>query len=146
MQVWRICKKQYSEGAFSGQGGLNSDGRWHRKGHLIVYTAQSRSLAAIEQWVHMRPEDPLYFIHEADLPLGWNQKPAPAFVRDIGMRWLTSRLSAVARVPAATTPGEFNYLLNPAHKDFARITQGSPQPFTFDPRMLKRVDVSPEKL
>jgi RES domain-containing protein len=33
------------------------------------------------------------------------------------------------------TLGEFNYLLNPHHADFARITLGKPEPFSFDGRL-----------
>jgi hypothetical protein len=48
-----------------------------------------------------------------------------------------SNSTAVARVPAATTPDEFNYLLNPSYLDFIRIRQLEPRPFVFDPRMWK---------
>ena len=33
------------------------------------------------------------------------------------------------------TPGEFNYLLNPAHPAFARVDLGRPEPFAFDSRL-----------
>lgn len=155
MQVWRICKKQYSESAFSGKGRLNTDGRWHHKGCLIVYTSQSLSLATLESWMHIGPKDQLphyisiaadipdalsvYVIHEKTLSPGWNSiRPAPKLVRDLGTQWLTSHSSAVARVPAATTVGEFNYLLNPLHSDFRKIRQLEPQAFSFDPRMWKK--------
>jgi RES domain-containing protein len=152
MRVWRITKNKYATKAFSGEGGLRSPGRWHHVGHRIVYTSQSLSLAAIETWVHIAPRNrlpdhvqvsadipdsiPIHDIDESALPQGWNSVFTPILVlRDIGTRWLESRISAVARVPAATTPGEFNYSLNPTHGDFGMISSGEPQPFTFDPRM-----------
>jgi hypothetical protein len=33
-------------------------------------------------------------------------------------------------------PHESNYLLNPAHPDFKKITLGKPELFSFDPRLL----------
>ncbi|MBI2497892.1 MAG: RES domain-containing protein, partial [Opitutae bacterium] len=39
------------------------------------------------------------------------------------------------RVPSVVVPGEFNYLLNPAHPDFKRVKIGKPEPFSFDPRL-----------
>lgn len=85
------------------------------------------------------PDD--VFIHdipESSLPAEWKRiSPPPLVVRDIGTEWLLSKRSAVARVPAVTTPGEFNYLLNPLHPDFRKLQPGEPQPFQFDPRMWK---------
>jgi RES domain-containing protein len=44
--------------------------------------------------------------------------------------------SAVLAVPSVIIPEEFNYLLNPAHPDFKKISIGKPEPFAFDPRLL----------
>ena len=160
MRVWRISKKRCALSAFSGEGGLVAPARWHHVGHRIVYAAQSLSPATIETWVHISPthrlsdhvevwadipdELSIYNVSESDLPAGWSVVSPPMLaLRDIGTRWLQSRTSAVARVPAATTPGEFNYLLNPLHLDFATIHTGVPRPFTFDPRMWKKIDQNP---
>ena len=43
--------------------------------------------------------------------------------------------SAVLALPSVITE-ETNYLLNPAHPDFRKITIGKPEPFAFDPRLL----------
>ncbi len=154
MQVWRICKRIYVDSSFSGNGGLKSFGRWHHRGNRIVYTSQSLSLAAIEIWVHVSPPHPLptYLAVPAEIPddlaiteveenallQNWREvHPSPRNLRDLGTRWLRSLSSAVARVPSAVTPGEYNYLLNPLHSDFQRIVPGPPQPFRFDPRMWK---------
>jgi RES domain-containing protein len=41
------------------------------------------------------------------------------------------------RVPSSVVLGEFNYLLNPAHPDFARITIARPESFDFDSRLRR---------
>ena len=71
------------------------------------------------------------------LPPGWRDDPAPASLRDLGTRWLASKVSAVARVPSAIVPAEYNYLLNPKHPDFRLITTAEPIPFVFDRRTWK---------
>jgi RES domain-containing protein len=40
-------------------------------------------------------------------------------------------------VPSAVIPKERNYILNPAHPDFARIVFASPEPFDFDDRLAR---------
>jgi hypothetical protein len=100
VRVWRICKEQYSSKSFSGDGGLKAAARWHHKGHRIVYTSQSLSLATIELWVHVDPEEPLFtyvaagadipddlalhHLHEANLPSNWRDDPGPTELRDLG--------------------------------------------------------------
>jgi RES domain-containing protein len=108
----------------------------------------------LETFVHVEPDCPLptyvqiaaevpeglalHDISESDLPAGWRTaEPAPVALRDMGTKWITSLVSAVARGPATTTRGEYSYLLNPVHPDFQKIQFGSHEPFEFDPRMWK---------
>ena len=42
------------------------------------------------------------------------------------------------RVPSVVVPLESNYVFNPRHPDFSRVTVGAPMPFPFDPRLLLR--------
>jgi RES domain-containing protein len=59
VQVWRISKRKYAPAILSGDGGLRAAMRWNHKGHRIVYTSQSLSLATLELWVHTPPVEPL---------------------------------------------------------------------------------------
>jgi RES domain-containing protein len=42
----------------------------------------------------------------------------------------------VLELPSVIIPGEPNYLLNPAHPNFKKISIGKPEPFSFDQRLL----------
>ena len=153
MRVWRIAKRRYAPAVFSGDGGLRAAMRWNYKGHRIVYTSQSLSLATLELWVHTPPIQPLTtyvsvtatipddlqitVFDPETLPPDWQEDPAPSSLRELGTDWLVSRASAVARVPSAIVPTEYNYLLNPEHPDFGLITMAEPIPFVFDRRMWK---------
>jgi RES domain-containing protein len=52
--------------------------------------------------------------------------------------WLAGGASVALRVPSVVVPSEFNYLLNPKHGDFTRISIGASMPFPFDPRLPPR--------
>ncbi len=74
----------------------------------------------------------------ADLPPDWASDPPPDSARHLGSAWLDKGESAVLAVPSAIVPLESNFLINPLHKDFARIRIGAPDEFRFDPRLIAR--------
>lgn len=151
--AWRFVKERHAQEAFSGEGARRYGGRWNHRGIPVVYVAEHLSLAILEQFVHLAPEDAqhrfVYFrleIPEAvrvetvamnSLPTNWREYPAPSSTQDLGTRWATSRRAAVLHVPSAVVPFESNYALNPYHPDFLQILISDPQPFSLDPRMWK---------
>jgi RES domain-containing protein len=54
--------------------------------------------------------------------------PAPSELTNIGDPWLDQEEFAVLKVPSAIVEVEFNYLLNPLHRDFQLITIGPELP------------------
>lgn len=75
-------------------------------------------------------------VGEESVP-GWD---AEDFVvsRAFGDRWLAEKRSAVLVVPSAVTRGrEHNYLLNPEHPAFSRITAGPVEPVQWDQRLFR---------
>ncbi len=148
--AWRIAKRRHAKRAFSGEGARLYGGRWNSPGVAMVYTAQSKSLAALEMVVHLDSSELLekYVVFEvgideslitrvdlSQLPRNWRVDPPPLKVRQIGEAWATARTSAVLQVPSATVPAEYNFLLNPQHPDFPRLKIGKPSPFRVDPRL-----------
>jgi RES domain-containing protein len=153
MLVWRICKQKRVGDAFSGIGAEQHGGRWNHKGDRMDYTSTSLSLATLELFVHLQPNelpDDLYAVAAtipdaaasevlsiADLPKNWRDYPAPASLQDVGSAWLREQRSFVLIVPSAVNPEEKNILLNPLHPEAATISDIRSQPFHFDPRMWK---------
>ena len=148
--VWRIATASREASIFSGNGGLYVSGRWHPAGIRMVYTSESRALAALEimvnvpdrtelsrhAWVIASAEIPSSLISKPDrFPLDWRSVPASEGTRVFGKTWIKSAESPALRVPSAVILGEFNYLLNPLHPDFAKIKLHPPQPFAFDARI-----------
>ncbi len=116
----------------------------------MVYTAGSQALAVLELLVHLEDSEllqhyrliPVTFdeslikvLNLKTLPPNWNRRPTPASVRAIGDAWVAAGESAVLQIPSVVVPAENNYLLNPAHPDFAKVSIGKPQPYRFDPRL-----------
>jgi len=150
---WRIAKKKYKDTAFDGEGSRRKGGRWTPRGVPAVYTAQTESLAALEQFVQLGDEGQnIHFvcfkieipdevrIGEIDissLPENWRETPAPEALKTYGAEWLLQGQTAVLKVPSALIPSECNFILNPLHPAFQRIIIGVPEKFSYDPRMWK---------
>jgi RES domain-containing protein len=118
-----------------------------------VYTAGSESLAILEILVHLQETAFLssYVIFELDfseklvqgldttlLPSNWRLSPAPPTTLAIGDVWIKNSSSAILRVPSVVVPSEYNFLINPAHRDFSSISIGSPKPLYVDHRLFKK--------
>ena len=152
MRVWRLCTRPHA--AFDGEGARLAGGRWNPKGTPVVYTSATLSLAAQELFVHVDPEEVpanllglsadipdqvrIKELRAAKLPRDWRRYPAPESLAAMGSDWITSLETAVLSVPSAVIPQESNYLLNPSHPDFVKIRVNEPEPFAFDPRLLKK--------
>ncbi len=57
--------------------------------------------------------------------------------KSFGSAWLRETRSAVLSVPSVLVPGTRNYLINPAHPDFASIEIIGLTDFQFDPRLIR---------
>lgn len=151
MQLWRIAREIHCDTALNGVGGLMVAGRWHRRGHPILYTSSSAALAALEVLVHVEPlqaPDDLRLLRlelpddlaietldPARLPEDWRSLPSPQSTQAIGSDWLEGRSSAALRVPSVIVPVDSNVLLNPRHPDMARVRISSNEAFRFDSRL-----------
>jgi RES domain-containing protein len=147
MDVYRISLTKWADSLTAS----GMSGRWNSKGKRIIYTAESRSLACLENVVHrsgeglqelfsvmvIRIPDGLKIksISLRSLPPEWNQSVRCAECREKGNAWLESTETAVLKVPSALVLNEFNYLLNPLHPDFGKVRLMRTEPFAFDARL-----------
>ena len=148
--AWRIVKKRHVESAFDGEGARHYGGRWNSPGTAVVYVAESRALALLEVLAGIRSlrHSSAYVLIPVDfdeeltraldpdqLPDAWDQGPPQPSVQRLGDEWVDQQESPILKVPSVIVPGEYNYLLNPAHPDFRRIEIGAPQELPIDPRL-----------
>ncbi len=131
MEVFRIEKKQFLSTMLDGVPGEKFSFRWNTRGHPMVYTAGSRSLALTEKMANIGmhyggiPEafviavidipDHIYRKIDPDkLPQLWNALDEYALqTQAIGDAFLDSEEFALL-VPSVIVKGEYNVLLNPA--------------------------------
>jgi RES domain-containing protein len=150
LTLWRLSPAYHVARAMSGDGAYRRGGRWNPPGIRVVYCAESRSLAVIEVLANLkRPSflgDQAWVLLPVELatelvekpprvPDSWRDTPYSAATQAVGAEWVQAQRSVALRVPSVVVPGEFNYLLNPAHPDFKRVKAGKPEPFAFDPRI-----------
>jgi RES domain-containing protein len=151
-EAWRIVKKRHVQSAFDGEDARQYGGRWNSPGTSVIYASESRALCLLEVLAGIRSVKPMdaYLIiriqfddslllrlEPGNLPAGWRRSPPPPSTQLIGDRWVEEQGSAILRVPSSIVPEESNYMINPAHPDFARIEIGTPEELSIDSRLLR---------
>jgi RES domain-containing protein len=149
VEVYRITHRKWANKLF----GSGYAARWNSNGFLMVYAAESRSLACLENLVHrngfgidndfcvitisipdsVKTEEILI----NKLPINWNfpDENSHLLCRTVGDNWLKKQSSCVLIVPSAIIVNEKNVLINPNHIDFDKIIIKSILPFSFDNRL-----------
>jgi RES domain-containing protein len=151
--LWRISN--YSD--LEGTGGLRAAGRWHTRGHAVVYCAEAPTGALLEALVHLEVDSvqalPKRYqllrialpdgaaveeVPAASLPSDWKRRAL--LTRSIGDAWLSAGRTVALRVPSAVAPQAFNVLLNPDLIGATGIRIVARSRYPFDTRLFKVVD------
>lgn len=148
MILWRVSNYQNLDGV----GGLYVSGRWHTKGHPVVYCTLNPATALLETLVHieidsedrperfqvLRIEGPdslsLELVEAAPLPPDWGQDISST--QTIGDRWLSERRSLLLQVPSVLVPETWNVLVNPQHPEASLLKVTTAYEHAFDARLL----------
>ncbi len=150
MILFLIAKTEFIRD-LSGTGPRLYGGRWNPKGISVIYTSESRTLAALEFFVHLNrtvipPGLSLASIEIPDqasgkeitieeLPRIWRSYPAPLELANIGASWIRSKESLLLRVPSVIIPPEKNILINTAHPEMTGVRITRVEPYSPDPRL-----------
>ena len=151
MKVYRISKCDFISD-LHGTGAASYPGRWHSKGTYILYTAGSPSLALLESVVHLSniivssycmiclsvPEDKIKTITVQELPGNWFENPSPDMLKNIGDSFIKENKFLALKIPSAIMPEENNFLLNPGHDDFKKVSVVYTRNIPIDDRFLKK--------
>lgn len=136
MYLFRVVRDRYLLD-LSGTGSKLFGGRWNSPGIPALYTSASRSLAVLESLTNTPPAilkndfsilileitgriltDEFY---EKDLPGNWKTYPAPINLARLGDKWLMTRKKLLLKVPSVVISSEFNFIINPLHKDMKKV-------------------------
>lgn len=124
--------------------------RWNAKGRFEIYTAGNRALASIENLVHRSGEgnNSLYKvmvieiadtilieeIQTSDLKKDWHFIDKYSYHQLLAGKWLNEQKSGVLRVPSVVIKKKCNYLINPNHPHFNKITLTDSEELDFNQR------------
>jgi len=152
MKVYRLARKKYAY-ALSGKGASLSGNRWNSKGVEMIYTAESRALAMAEVLVHLPlnllPKDYKMLCIDVPKPIEicvFNPPDIASFFENplsytksqsVGDEFIRLKTYCVLKVPSAVVYGDYNYLINPFHKDFKKIRVVSVHDFPIDERLIR---------
>ena len=147
MEIYRITLAKWANNLVAS----GNAARWNSNGMRVIYAAQNRSLACLENVVHrtslgLNKDFKVMIISVPDsleveivqhtmLPVQWAKSARCPLCRHFGDEWLKSQRTAILKVPSALVKYEYNYLLNPLHPDFSHIQLIRTEPFEFDNRI-----------
>ena len=148
MILWRVSNYQ----SLDGVGGLYVSGRWHTKGHPVVYCTLNPATALLETLVHIeidsedRPERFQVLRLEGPESLSIEKVEAgslsPNWAEDmnatqaIGDRWLSEKRSLLLQVPSVLVPETWNVLVNPLHIEINLLKIIAMYEHPFDSRLF----------
>ncbi|MDZ7847583.1 MAG: RES family NAD+ phosphorylase [Owenweeksia sp.] len=152
MMVYRVTTQKRA-GDLSGTGAKLYGGRWNPAGYPVIYTSQSSSLAMLETLVHADqrflkakyaltsleiPDELVPFsIITKDLPPNWDKLPFSYETQEMGRIWVQDQKKLIMKVPSAVNQYESNFLINPLHGKFLKISMREAVEFHFDERFRK---------
>lgn len=143
--VYRLVRRERAAEALSGEGARRYGGRWNPPGTAVVYASESRALAVLETLVHLTLEARVigFVLLTLELPVRAqlrrraDARPPRSLAasQEAGHAWLDEGDALALVVPSLIVPQEKNYVLNVAHPQFAGVTVGSAEQFSFDERL-----------
>lgn len=148
MILWRVSNYQTLDGV----GGLYVSGRWHTKGHPVVYCTLNPATALLETLVHIeidsedRPEHfqllriegpdslSLEKVEVGSLSPNWGEDVSTT--QTIGDRWHSEGRSLLLQVPSVLVPETWNILVNPQHTEASLLQITAMYEHAFDARLF----------
>lgn len=147
--LWRVS----NYATLDGVGGTYVGGRWHTKGHSIVYCSEDPSTALLETLVHMeidsedRPQTLQVLKIQSSVALAVERvnvkKLSPdwptnlVLTKSVGDNWLQSRKTLLFEVPSVLIPERRNFLINPLHPEMKKLRITARYSHPFDQRFFK---------
>ena len=146
--IYRIVESEFAHLHASGK-----TNRWNFRKNYVLYTAESRSLATLENlcrlsgfpikdYVCMEIEINLQLtsmqtVDKATLPSDWQSMNGMYACQKLGQTWYLEKKDLILKVPSVVVPTEFNYLLNTEHPQFnTSVKILKTEPYLWDNRLF----------
>ena len=149
LTAFRIGDPQGVYPIFDATGAKLFPGRWNTASSPMIYASAHYSTAMLEKLVHGSGQLPpnQHFI-EITVPNGISYEildpaalpdwasPGCATAKAYGAEWQRSGRSLLLIVPSVVARMEQNFLFNPEHREFGRVTAGLHRPVWWDGRLF----------
>jgi RES domain-containing protein len=149
--VYRVVRAKYARQPLDPTGSQQYGGRWNPPGIGILYTAEHPALALVEILVHLPrvpyadlpsyrlftleiPDTSQRVVTAAELPDHWSEA-SYGRSQQLLTPWLAQPDVLALGVPSSVLPDGRNYLLHPAHADYATINVLDEKALVIDPRL-----------
>jgi RES domain-containing protein len=144
MIVYRVVHARWKDDIWSGMDAWKHDGRWHTRGHLVVYASESLALATLETLVYLRktcrlkdyykslakiPDQLIQTLPRNKLPKNWQNPVYSDTAMELGDAWLEKNAGLALKVPSAASPSEWDILINLEHPLSKRIRLQDTEPY-----------------
>lgn len=149
VEVFRVVHRDEAEQAFSGSAN-RSGGRWTSPGIPAVYASTTPAGAVLEFLAHLDGEKPVDLVlvkartpgrnvsAATSLPENWRETPYREDVREYGNKWISAGEAMALNLPSVLCEQSRNLLINPEHDNVSQLLIESTEPFTLDPRLLRK--------
>jgi RES domain-containing protein len=146
--VYRIVESEFAHLLASGK-----TNRWNFRKNYVLYTAQSRSLATLENLCRLSGfpiKDyvcleitldltlaSIQTVVKENLPNDWQTLNGMYACQQIGQSWYLEKKDLILKVPSVVVPDEYNFLINTEHPHFnssAHIKKS--EPYLWDNRLF----------
>ncbi len=152
MIVYRFAHPKFAND-LSGNGARLKGGRWNNVGTPVIYTSATISLALLEVLANALTLDELQLMRLMEIELPISEKQQQISLQNLKNNWyldfdytqwlgseiLRSKETLHFQCPSALVQSEYNYLINPLHPAFKKVTIKRTAPFHFDERLFKTV-------
>lgn len=149
LTAYRIGDPDGEYPIFDATGSVRAPGRWNTPASPMIYASEHYSTAMLEKLVHGSgclppnqhfvvitiPNGVSYEMFDTAKVPDWYMESAAAS-KGFGEQWLQEKRSLLLIVPSVVARPESNFLINPEHPQFPRVTCSLHQPVWWDKRLF----------
>lgn len=150
MTVYRLANSKYKND-LSGVGAKTNGARWNSRGISMLYTSSYISLSVLESLVHLdKSQIPsLQYLLSITIPskseimeitfndLKSNWQNDIFYTQKVGDEFIQTNKHLILKVPSVIINEEYNYVINPEHKNFHEVSLLDTKPFRLDERLIR---------
>jgi RES domain-containing protein len=149
LTAYRIGDPRGAYPIFDAKGSTVNPGRWNTAASPMIYSSEHYSTAMLEKLVHgsgQLPPNQHYIVITIPNGVSYEVFSATAVPdwylasgttsKSFGDQWQQQQRSLLLIVPSVVARLESNFLLNPAHPEFPKVTASLHQPVWWDTRLF----------